>query len=524
MRPVLTLSVGLALFALGCGAARKGGPADRMGRLDVALAMAGANRSSLEAVLDRYSAPADSLKRRAAVFLIENMPGQSTIFFELVDTTGSPIDFDPLRHPDYDAMVTVLDSIEATHGPIDFERSERIADLETIEAAYLIENIELAFRAWRERPWARHLSFDTFCAAVLPHRGSNEPLERWRPTFFERYADLADRMDDPTDPVEAVRLINEDLRGWFRFDPRYYCHPTDQGLAEMLEHRAGRCEDMTNLAIYAMRANGLAVTSDYTPYWANAGNNHAWNAVLDREGDAVVFMGCEAHPGEYSLANAVAKVYRKGYAQQPGNLAFLAGEEQIPRWLSGKSTVDVTESYVPVSDVTVPLSVSPPEGHRFAYACVFNAGEWGALAWGRIADGAVPFTSLGRDVLYLPAYYDGERLIPAGNPFLLLEDGDVRTLAADEEERFRLEVRSCTRRADLESTEGIRVSYLRPGTEYTLHLWRGGSWEEIGRETAGEEPLRFEGVPTGGLYWLVEENSRREERVFTVRDGEQIWW
>lgn len=37
---------------------------------------------------------------------------------------------------------------------------------------------------------------------------------------------------------------------------------------------------MTNLAIFAMRANGLAVTSDYTPFWADSSNNHAWNAIL----------------------------------------------------------------------------------------------------------------------------------------------------------------------------------------------------------------------------------------------------
>ncbi len=44
--------------------------------LEQALQMAGDNRAELEKVLAHYShAPADSLKLRAAVFLIENMPG-----------------------------------------------------------------------------------------------------------------------------------------------------------------------------------------------------------------------------------------------------------------------------------------------------------------------------------------------------------------------------------------------------------------------------------------------------------------
>lgn len=44
--------------------------------LETALQLAGENRSELEKVLDHYSrTPADSLKLRAAEFLIANMPG-----------------------------------------------------------------------------------------------------------------------------------------------------------------------------------------------------------------------------------------------------------------------------------------------------------------------------------------------------------------------------------------------------------------------------------------------------------------
>ena len=79
---------------------------------------------------------------------------------------------------------------------------------------------------------------------------------------------------------------------------------------------------MTNLTIYAMRANGLAVTSDYTPYWANSGNNHAWNAIVTPGGEVIPFMGAESNPGKYHLANKVAKVYRKTFGKQKANLAF----------------------------------------------------------------------------------------------------------------------------------------------------------------------------------------------------------
>ena len=82
----------------------------------------------------------------------------------------------------------------------------------------------------------------------------------------------------------------------------------------MMETKLGRCEDMTNMTIFALRANGLPVTSDYTPHWANSGNNHAWNAILDKNDSVIIFMGGEANPGEYELGHKLAKVYRKSFS------------------------------------------------------------------------------------------------------------------------------------------------------------------------------------------------------------------
>ena len=225
----------------------------------------------------------------------------------------------------------------------------------------------------RKRPWARGLSFDQFCEYVLPYRGSNEPLEQWRESLFRQHDSIVFQMKNPSDPIEAAALINKDLMSWFHFDPRFYYHPTDQSLSEMQNTKLGRCEDMTNLSIYAMRANGLAVTSDYTPYWANSGNNHAWNAIVTPTGEVIPFMGAEANPGKYKLANKLAKVYRKTYSVQKDNLAFqVADTKLLPGYLASKSYVDVTKDYVETKSVTVKLNGQEPK-EQFAYLCVFNS-------------------------------------------------------------------------------------------------------------------------------------------------------
>jgi hypothetical protein len=49
-------------------------------------------------------------------------------------------------------------------------------DVKYITADYLINNIELSFKAWEEQPWGKHISFDSFCEDILSYRADTEPL------------------------------------------------------------------------------------------------------------------------------------------------------------------------------------------------------------------------------------------------------------------------------------------------------------------------------------------------------------
>ena len=216
--------------------------------------------------------------------------------------------------------------------------------------------------------------------------------KNWRETFWNKYQDLPGKMADSTDPIEAAKKINNDVMTWFGFDERYYYHPTDQGVTEMLTNHKGRCEDMTNATIYAMRANGLAVTSDYTPFWANCGNNHAWNAILTPDGKVIPFMGAEANPGSYQLAHKYAKVYRKTYRQA-------AAESCLPATQTGESAAMVGRQELQGCYSRLRTCLQCDQNARFAapdtidiaYICVFNEGEWKPIDWGRsTADSRLP--------------------------------------------------------------------------------------------------------------------------------------
>ena len=330
-------------------------------------------------------------------------------------------------------------------------------------------------------------------------------------------------MIDQTDPLEAATIINQELRSWFKFKEIYYLHPTDQSVEEMQNTCQGRCEDMTNLAIAVMRANGIAVTSEYTPHWADSGNNHAWNAVITHAGKAIPFMGCEADPGKYSIRNRVAKVYRKTFARQTDNLASqLHKGEKAPGWLKSEHYVDVTEKYTNLSDVTIHINREIPDSVRFAYLCVFNSSEWKAIQWSSIENKTTVFQGMGLDLCYLPMILQDEELVPIGVPMILQKDGKIRYIRGNRSIQDLILI-STTKKKIAKATEEKQIVHLKEGSEYELFFWQD-EWQSAGKQIATSQPLILKDVPADRLYWLVQTDSRKEERIFTYENETQIWW
>ncbi|NQV18917.1 MAG: transglutaminase domain-containing protein [Armatimonadetes bacterium] len=485
---------------------------------------AGNNKKEIKKAISYFQVKEDSLQLNALYFILENLKNHCYVEFALYDSNKVEIPFNILDYKNYDETILALDSLEEINGELNWKRKKKSEDIETITSELLIENIELAFKAWQQKSWAKDFSYDEFREYILPYRGSSEPLESWRPFFLERYENLSEEMNDPTDPIEAARLINEDVKSLFGFDARFYCHPTDQGLSEMLKNELGRCEDMTNFTIYALRANALPITSDYTPHWADTGNNHAWNTIIMPGGKAVPFMGAEANPGDYNLHHKLAKAYRKTFSEQKDNLAFKLNEgEKAPPWLTGKNYLDVTPTYTEISDVTLKINYDIPDSTRFAYLCVFNAGEWKAIHWGKINSlNNVTFDKMGVDIAYLPMFYVNKELISAGFAFILENDGTLRELNKSETTK-NLKLISVTKKTIKQATENKEIIFLDEDAEYELFFWED-EWISLGEKNCNVEPLLFEDVPSNCLYWLVKKDSRKEERIFTYENGNQVWW
>lgn len=141
--------------------------------LERALAASGDNRKELELVLDYFRG--DSLKYKAACFLIENMPGAFAVdekivaacqpFYQMYDSLSHTYDYDSLsiydQYPRGKDWGRQIDSLWNAYSSYNNEKLKKdmCIDIKTIKASWLITEIEQAFRVWKENVYTRNLFF-----------------------------------------------------------------------------------------------------------------------------------------------------------------------------------------------------------------------------------------------------------------------------------------------------------------------------------------------------------------------------
>ncbi len=68
------------------------------------------------------------------------------------------------------------------------------------------------------------------------------------------------------------------------------------------------------------------------------------------------------------------------------------------------------------------------------------------------------------------------------------------------------------------------TNFIVPGDRYELCYWKNDEWISMGVQIAKEAFLKYENVPSGGLYLLHNLSRGKEERIFTYEEGKQVFW
>ena len=400
------------------------------------LRYAGENRTELEKVLNHYRATGDSQKLKAAEYLIANMVNKYSfrggnierydIMFHLFDSL--------YKEGIYSGETLIIthtwDSLVRNYGLINPASLEVVYDCRHIRSDFLIRNIESAFEAWQQLPAYISYDFERFCEYVLPYRAGNEPLEDYRERYFSEVRHLVDTATNCNDVITG--FYNEFILSrnhWL--SQSLWGYPIDIPVSKMEQGHRGACRHNVNFATLIMRACGLPVTSDHA-IWANRSMGHEWNVLMLDSGRFIPFNAMNLEIEEFPYQPA--KIFRKSFRYDDTLLRSLDREDVPPEFFNVGET-DVTALYGNTQNITVPIQYpfSGTKKKRYGIICVFDNTKWRVAYWGKISSNRMYFNGMRENVVYLAAYYDQGRIVPASEPFLLQADGSLQFFKSDRE-------------------------------------------------------------------------------------------
>jgi hypothetical protein len=457
----------------------------------------------LEKVLAYYAAPEDSLKYRAACFLIENMPYHFSKNENYQSSGGETYRPDISRFSSPEEVEAHCDSlVQKGYRAV----SQNQYDIAYVKSEFLIRNIELAFEVW-QKPWAKEIPFDVFCCYILPYRIHIEPLTNLRKELMNRYLPLLDSTGVTT-PFGACKVINDQLRKDIRYRKNTGL-PFYPAIDDTYKSGVGQCDELCNLCIHIMRAVGIPVIIDYIPVWTKMDLGHSWCAVWDN-GRFYSFGPAEQDPGYHIIDLQTisylrpAKVYRRHFDRN-GKTEPL--EDGFVTSLKNPTFRDVTDEYwdKPVA-VSIDAHLEFKEEQSLIYLCAHNRGEWQPLATGR-RDGnmcTVPDV-WGDNVFILADSPDGRGLRCITQPFYMDTLGTVHELIPDfsRKDSFRLANNEHNRK-------NMILSYWNPDTD---------QFEKLPDFTEEDTITFYHNVPVNALLRFSGMTSGvNQRRVFILKN------
>ncbi|MDB4331752.1 polyhydroxyalkanoate depolymerase [bacterium] len=247
-------------------------------------------------------------------------------------------------------------------------------DLQSLKTDFLLDNLDLAYKAWSEAPWREQVSEELFFNNVLPYANVNEQRDSWREDFYTKCKPI---IVGAKTPSEAAVLLNQKL--FKQLNVRYSTkrNRADQGPAESIRTGLASCTGLSVLLIDACRAVGIPARFVGTPLWANKSGNHSWVEIWD---DGWHFTGaCEPTGGELDkgwfkgrAATALADhplhaIYAVSYKKTPSPFPLVWAPSN-----RSVSAVNVTERYtknkepLAVGHVEVLVKVVDGNGERLS--------------------------------------------------------------------------------------------------------------------------------------------------------------
>lgn len=149
-------------------------------------------------------------------------------------------------------------------------------DAKALTANFLLENVDYAFKAREEFPWAKEVPNDIFLNDVVAYVNLNENRENWRKDFYERFKKYVANCKTMR---EAIDSVNKNVRDELLVDYNTKRERADQAPYESMRQHMASCSGLSILLTDAFRAVGIPSRVAGTPAWYDDRGNHNWSEV-----------------------------------------------------------------------------------------------------------------------------------------------------------------------------------------------------------------------------------------------------
>lgn len=413
-------------------------------KIENALTFAEENRVELEKFLNHYRNGNDKEKIKAAEYIVANMPGHTSMtgdyesYYDELDSLFAAYtsSSDAVKH---------IPEISASYdNKIQYEFDSRI-----VKADYLINDLEIAFKQWRDGEWAQHLDFEEFCEWLLPYSsGQAHPMDGWRKKMKNKAKYYLDEMHECQDfkgsPRAAICVINDTLKTMIEkqtWNHQSYGHCIHR-LETFVKLPAATCDEYAGCAVRVLRSKGIPVCIDFTPQWPGRFAGHCWCSFPNLRGKTTMFSPFGANPDYPHFANTTfAKVYRKTYAANREYLTLLKEHNgDVPKISPDVFFKDVTSNYVETTDIKVKLLNNITLLNNDVYIALFDNHEWKAAFWGKARFRYAYFTEMGRNITYIVLGYTKSGITPVSHPFYVDFEGNITEFKANHNKKQNVEL------------------------------------------------------------------------------------
>ena len=406
------------------------------------LDSAGSNRSELEAVLDYYKTKdANRQKLLAAEFLIKNMPAHYSYagneIYEYYDYAARILANKSLSPEQQRDSLLFITDLKYRDLP-----GQIVSDAQIIKADYLIKNIDASYDRWVNCDWASQITFDEYLEWLLPYKAIElQEMDAWRDTLLAHFGKglehpIKNDVEYNTSVGIADMLRNDAYNGLKR-----YGLYTRAGLPLLSAHLQaaqtyGNIPDYALTAVLIMRSAGIPSVLDETPVGSRGTAATKWFAIMSDR--------CQELTSEWDFSTQIGgsffpyergpKVYRNTYAINPERWEYRQNAKyQYPFELGKK---DVTSKYFLTSDLSIPIEKGILKHVKDKYVYIASAvrneeNPWQIVDFGVMKHGKATFHDMGREVLYQIQGYDGNKLIPISEPFILHKDRSIEYVSVD---------------------------------------------------------------------------------------------